>query len=607
MSRRAKSRIRQSDAAGARLAAAPFPVAGEHISGYVRRLARANRLSSLPELYDILGTMGFSQTGGDPQWKALTVATGLPESAFNGLRLPSRSASSSTLVDVGGLRIRTNQMSMQGLSFCPLCLAEGDIVPNRWFVHLITACERHDLQLADGCGNCGKALRTDTVDLGWHCRSCGYALEKMETPPLTEQEKVMASALNGAGKAPPPGALPSGFMKLSAEMKFAVVERLGGIVVRADDDAPFSKKRTFNYGNVDLVKSNRRAADSRAIVRHGIDILLGWPAAYHSLLNSLLDRAPYAAHQLPALRRLATEAGYLAMRPVHSSPGQPVAFIERERTAWLEATFSSPWGARNTRHSAAKITGLDDYSTRAQRDTSGYMTATEALKMLGGGKSPSELAAWVRAELLEVHRNADGYLIPRASVADTVRMFSTLPPDDGREGLTEATNLTRSRHHFYTLEESLIDIAIGHVGAFIRHPTRTGLSALALDMDDITRRRNSAALAALAMEDAFRIIGTIDHYFKAIWGDLAPISALELRAAAAAGHVRHVLPAGTNNKYSIRDLIIDMQGRVGLERVFNLHALSNPGDRRPRELVTQMPRHTGILELTGYASKYTRF
>ena len=580
------------------LSVAPLPEAGEHVSGWVRRLARANGLTSLRQLYAYVGYNGIYQSADERQWQLLAEATGLPIDVLAPMRLPSDTSGSAAPVQLNGLTLRSHQIGRQVFHHCPECLSEARTVPSAWFVHHVTACARHHLKLRDDCPACGRRLRIERLELDWRCGGCGHHLADSPSDPASEVELGFARLLGGDWSEGARGPLRPDLLAIGPEAALTAVERIGKLVLTAEADQPLGEGRgVHRHGKIDQLLENRATSESRAVVQAATTILSEWPHAYHELLTSLLDRAPYAAGREPNLRRLATDAGLLAMRPLRCSTG-PVDYVERERVRWTEGAFGPVMSRRRVRTAGNRFADLKPYAMPERRGREDYMTPVSALRALGGGKSIAELSAWVEADVIEIDRDSEGgYLFPRASVERAIEALRAFPADDGRPGMVGVVSIARSLHPIYLRKDLLIDLAQGHVGAVLRYPDRSGLEALAIDLSDFERRHATANLATIALADGAVQLPYLNGILRKIWRGVTTMTTREAEYV--------VLPerivVGTGRQgmgYTVREMIDFVQAHRPVRLVFHPVALFRDGIRDWRRLVIDEPRYTGVRELT---------
>ena len=591
-----------ASAAPLRLSAAPFPEPGEHPSGYLRRLCATNGMPTLDVLLKAMELRGLCAGGGTATWEALAAATGLDIAIFDEMRMPTRSFLQSKAVTIDGLAVRTSQVVVQSFRFCPTCLAEERIVPYRWFVHHVTACERHEARLVDQCPGCGSKLRLKTMPMTWTCRSCGFELVDTIPTQASQAELGLLDALLGAMTPRGGCPLPDEFMQADAETKLSIVDRLGRLAIQAADDSPIGAERTvYTQGNVDPISPLRTLEESRAVVNAAMPLLADWPGGYRKLLAGLVDRVPYSNQSQSFLRRIATKAGRLAMRPLCISGKKAVPFIDRERERFCSGVLGYQHGSRHPRPLRQGLQHLDGLAKPASLRPDEYVSLAHALAQLGGA-SLTSLDGWIKADLLELHRTEENaYLLTRRSVELAVCLLRLLPPDRGKSDLVEIADIWPTLKKTYQRQDLLIDIVTGHVETFVRRPKASGLDGLAMSARDIDRRRASAVLASAATADHFRLLFHIMGYVAKIWGPIAIMSSDRVDELVDAGAIRRRLRGSRNVKeYSVADVLAHLQVARSLRPVFRLdspHACDKDGWRPS---VIDAPRYKSVREMTGY-------
>ncbi len=569
----------------------PWPRSDEHLSGYLRRLARSNGLTQIEQFHSMLGLRSFESSAGEKAWAALADATGVKSEVFEHMRLPAKAWQRPETVIIEGARFQSSNMVGQPFRFCAECLRTDGVVRSRWFLHHVTACNLHKTQLRDRCA-CGTSLRTRYITLHLECPSCGERLADRTSDPARTSELAFVEALLPSEDAAHEAA--DEYMALPPYQKVALMERLGRLVQLAADDRPFDRVNIFFSKKPEQIPGNRPITQSRSIVDDAVTLLSDWPYSYHRLLRGLVDRAPYRADAPPPLRRLQTDAGFLAARTLHDHSGAPVALLNDERDRFLNdelgvRSFSSD--AKPVRKAFASIAATVKQPAEPLRPEQ-YMNVPDAVALLGG-TGAKDLVGWIEAGLVQLHGAAGGgRRIVKQSVLNAEHLIENLPAEDGTLRLKDFVEIKSRLAMGYELGSALADIVSGHVGAAIRYPGRPALQSMAVRIEDLQRRQACCRLAHLLARNEDRETARLRKLISAAWSDEDPFTARDMKLLEANGGVMgRTGPFGRH--YPIRAVIKALQAS-GHRVLFDLNAKMGDGRLGWRDLVVDPPRYARV-------------
>jgi len=569
----------------------PWPRSDEHLSGYLRRLARSNGLTQIEQFHSILGLRSFESSAGEKAWTALADATGVKGEVFEHMRLPAKAWQRPETIIIEGARFQSSNMVGQPFRFCAECLRADECVRSRWFLHHVTACNVHKTQLRDRCA-CGTSLRTRYITLDLECPSCRARLADRPSEPARTSELAFVGALLPAKDAAPEAA--PGYMALPAYQKVAFAERLGRLVQLAADDRPFDRVGIFFSKKPEQIQGNRPITQSRSIVEDAMALLYDWPYSYHSLLRDLIDRAPYRTDAPPSLRRLQTDAGFLAARTLHDHTGAPVAFLNDERDRFMNdelgvRSFNSD--AKPIRKPFARFAATIRQPAEPLRPEH-YMNVPDAVALLGG-TGAIDLIGWVEAGLVQLHgAPGGGHRILKQSVSNAAHLIENLPAEDGTLRTIDFVEVKSRLAKDYELGSALADIVSGHVGAVIRYPGRPALQSIAIRIEDLQRRQACCRLAHLMVRNEDRETARLRKLISAAWSDEDPITAREMKLLEANGGVTgRIGPFG--RYYPIRAVIKALQAN-GHRVLFDLNTKMGDGRLGWHDLMVDPPRYARV-------------
>ena len=545
----------------------------------MRRLTSANGLESLHHMLRLLGLNSLSQFSEDRLWLSIASATGHALADFTPLRMPDLPPQSSELVEIAGHRVQLNQTVKNRLRACPAC-ADTETILAEWSITHLTACRIHDVQLIDSCPGCERRITYLDRRFLWGCSECGTRLIDAPCLPATPDEHSMMKLLFGDDCSAP---LPA-MAKMSLDARLAVIERLGRISEFAAEDEPL-RNGTMRYAkpSPDIVRAEVDLVSARRAGSSALRLLDNWPTSYHEMLASLVDRNPDPPSAPLGLNRLATRAGHLAMKPLVTATGIPIAFVAEANQHFLEMHLGLARHPTTPRVSRRTLRGVED-APSANLRLDEYMPLATAMQLLDVG--PAELAnSWIKAGILVVHRdNNGGVRVPIASTEAILKRLEALAIEGDGPDFVPIQAITRKVRPPYGRDEMLIDLYAGEIRAVRQFPEDTGLRSLAFHQGDFYRRRSIAYMVDWLREDAFRPILYISDLIELIWGRQ---HRLGVGATEAIGSVRQRKAGKYNKAFAARDVVDHLQ-RSGLEQVFSMGAVS-PDDNWRSYVVSLTP------------------
>lgn len=290
----------------------PAPSKAEGPQGYLLRLAEANCLTVAD-----LGRIGVSY-----DYQCLLDQTLLPEVAVSGdLHDAVRNTAAHW-------REKPRIWNRQFSRFCPWCLGEGEKWQVGWELLLHDACPRHECWLIDRCSTCGEQLTWRRPNL-LRC-PCGADLRR-EWPKLAPEEVVQFSALLEGRffhediEAYPP------FVDLNVDQTQRLVCYLGTYFDPGAGEKPLKRLKACS------MESSWRVTST------GAAMVLGWPAAFHTALTGLQDKA---GQEKIGLSRMFKYAYAYLYRGFSEEVFRP---LQEAFEVWLVEEWKRGLGRRNRR------------------------------------------------------------------------------------------------------------------------------------------------------------------------------------------------------------------------------------------------------------------
>lgn len=542
------------------LGTAPFPAQGEHVAGYVRRLASANGLTDLRELKSLCGFAALSPTSPSGVWRRLAMATGLAASSIDPLRWPRLGTTRDVWLHVLGRPLRRRHLDIEHFRRCTQCLAENRILRTEWSLRHVTACGRHGSQLVDHCLACGSHLRFENTLAAWSCGNCGFDLAGGRPPPAAEDECVLSDALGralyGSGDDRGDIAMPDSFLALPIADAAAVTDHLWRFVVATDatDDQSYSRRTPPPR----LIEARRQAVAAARLLR-------AWPDAFRGLVGSL-DLAESARTRVGAShRQFAGRGAKRLAKPPTTLSGTPIAFL----TDAMKDTLNEIAGHRSGQR--APGSRARPKAMLAQPSSLPPISHADAMLRLEGRPDGRQARWWIDAGLLAEIPTAFGNAVLStdevSTLAASIRFVADDDPHDDAVDMDWIDRSVTCRRE-YDKSAFLKDLLEGRIKAWIVDPDREGLAALSFSRPSILKRAGLAQLAAWIALDAHVAMTRFRQVAVDVWPEIKLPSTASARDIAATGALRftHYDPPGTGrrqHRWHAGDLVADIQRRSG--------------------------------------------
>ena len=500
----------------AALAQIPFPLPGEHLAGYLRRLVSANGLGTPRILQAATGIRRMVSTSADELWQPIRKATGFADERLEPLRWRGMGSHPDRFLLVEGQRLRSTFVETERLRACPSCLVESGTTYNRFHLHHVTACLRHGTRLLDHCPGCTRPLRSADPCHVWTCRHCQLPLETTTPQPAGPSELSIGIALMLHDEPVDRGTrLPSELLALDLNSRIAVIERLGSLVLLAREDEPVTGSPTTARPVV--VQGDWNLERIRTKVRGAHDLLTDWPRSYEGLLGSLLDRNPRSSDGTALQRRFATKAGMLALRPLVAEGDRPIAFVDESTRTFLRSRLGYEKSFRMVRDARRPFRNIEHLAEPATLPVQNYATVVEAAQAVNG--TGVTIAPWIEAGVLRLHRHPNGGMsVPRGDVEAAVSRMSAFPDDDGRDGLEDRMRFILPNLSPYAMRDLIVDLRSGEVPAFVRRRDLPGLRSLAFCDASLRLKRSEAIVGRWLIKDDYKTACQINAHAARIWG-----------------------------------------------------------------------------------------
>jgi hypothetical protein len=538
------------------LGVAPYPAEGEHFGSYVRRLASDNGFSSVGALAKYLGLLTLTPQSSEKTWSRLLEATGIDRSRLDDLRMHHRGEGRRKVAFVDGVEIQSGFLDRVLLRSCPLCLKEHGLVPTRFAIRQVTSCRVHGVLLDDTCP-CGRRRRAFERRSLWDCPSCGMPASEI-TPCPADPREVRIGELLFTETTPLASMLPLGLLAEPLSARAAFVERLGRLGMLERNDRPSASKHNITAKAQDTFGKDRRICDDREVVLTAADLLEGWPAAYHALLERLLDRHPDGSAAKSLLRRFSSEAGHLAIRSFVHIDSRIIPFAEDARVAFLERRLGY---ARNKKISVpkagqyAEMPGTISGLVAGPKALQDFVPAYELATRLHVG-CRSNIGSWFEAGLINATRHTDGNVVVKRSEFDKLMArIHSLPDAPGDDAEFEpSASCNNHRGPFYRQRYFIEDILSGRIRSRDAGHGSEGMASRLIHQADFERRRVLCKTAVQIINDDF--VG-VPSCVRALWRQPMPQKSIinQMRASGRlrtiAGKARHLV--------AVRDFIALLQ------------------------------------------------
>jgi hypothetical protein len=257
------------------LAIRPRPLPGESTLGYLQRVANANGLGSVGQLFSSLRAR---QQGAFDELCARLLLSSEDRALLFG-SLPTHWAHPD--IPLGLTHPDFN--STQG-RWCPLCLREEYVLHGQWTLKLVCTCPKHGIWLQEVCTQCGASLSWgDVVQSMGRCH-CGASLLDAEVEKTNRDAQALTLLLcgesSGAGRL-------TCLSTMTTPAMHRLVRYLGPFQPATK---PWHPGQTLDVHRLDV---------ARGLVTGAAILLANWPANLHAKIAEFQSNAPGS----PSVRR----------------------------------------------------------------------------------------------------------------------------------------------------------------------------------------------------------------------------------------------------------------------------------------------------------------
>jgi transposase len=305
------------------------PASGEHIHGFLGRLAEANGHLGMVAFTRAIGLgTGFGPTSAGVAWRRLAEVACLTEDEIAAMRWRSpEGRKNSSMVTVAGVRTAIGLAYPATTRLCISCLRETGVRPNFWCFTIVAACPRHEVLLTTEC-TCGRKLPHGSAGRTREC-ACGadwYQFEERLAPASAVRiARNLAYRLGPDSRYPATNDFGPPFDQLCAHDYMATVHTLGVAATTPAAEDVLVQKGTGTYRRgasriltgTDLTISRLDAA---------VRVMDGWPDSYFALLKEVEGRNT-SADSTTIAGAFATSIGKLLICPARGADGLPLPFL----------------------------------------------------------------------------------------------------------------------------------------------------------------------------------------------------------------------------------------------------------------------------------------
>lgn len=529
------------------LASSPLPVAGEHVAGYIRRLAIANALPSLRMLGTLHDVGPMSPIGVDASWRSLARATGLPIGMLQAMRWKDAGRNSHRWLDVGGDACRLTDLDLRHLRHCPACLAADGIVRQVWSIRCVTACPIHRTSLVDACADCGRTLLLDERTSLFDCAGCGAPFAGRTGRAAEDGAIAIAIACGASPRDVRPATTFDPLFALPPGRAAAVVGHLARLAA--------SRRPPDPTVAVDHARLAPPLAEAGQEVRDALSLLAHWPEAYLEFLSAMPSRTDDgSAAGSTSCSRPST------IRPPLDEQGRPIGFVVEPTDGYRKEAFGAEPRRRAPGRNRRSITAG---SAKVASLPGGFQPISHAAAMgILEGREDDRLAHWwVAAGLLTERHDVRGTVL---SLDEVTELRLRLDVEDGRVDAghvrLDHVDLKFTKGRDYRKDRFLIDVFAGRI-ASVRVDDGSALGGLAFDRRDLERLRAQARLSAWRATDAHVALTRFVAAARPVYGAGAMPTMADCNAAAQRGTMRfeYYLPptpdARRQKRWAVRDLV----------------------------------------------------
>jgi ribosomal protein L37AE/L43A len=517
------------------IARVPVPLTGEHIAGYLRRLAQRNRLPGLRYTTRLLDVVDITPRSAGHVWDRLVESLDVRPSFVEPLRWREAPGGVRSWLRFFGHDVHDTYLHFQKMRICRGCVADTDTVLAIWSLRHLTACPSHGTKLAESCSRCGKQFKFHTYN-GWTCTDCSTDFRDGADDPADECEVAVAASLiaaaTGASISPATRSrFPRTWHRAPLQERLTTLEYLGQLSqLNEADHIPKYFKRQFRQIIID---AHRTTDDHRKTVLRAAEILSNWPAAYHELLGGLVDRNPNPTASAPLVRRFSTAAGLYAIQGLKDRDGGDLGLIGEARFNFLAKRIDYRRGGRDL---------LQPYAMWRRKEQtepdSNLVSTAKARELVCNGEA--NLTVLTKGGLVTGVKQRSGILAwPRDKIEAIRAELASLPdPPANTSSLIPATDIlkrpaTRSYPHHFLLR----DILSGTMPAYSTGPT---LAETFLHPSHLEYLQSVHILGNWIAEGSYRELQFFNRHSTQVWGPMGHYKLRDAMQIVAAGELDYV-------------------------------------------------------------------
>lgn len=552
----------------------PTPLPGEHIAGYLRRLATVNRMPSLRALTKLLDVVDLTPRSAEPLWDRLAEGLGVGDNFIEPLRWRQAGTQRSWITFLGH-EVHESYLDLRKTRFCATCVEETDTLASIWSLRHLTACHIHETRLRETCPGCQKGLRSHT-HYCWTCTDCGTDFRDGSEDPAEDYEVTVAASLAAAAIGAPPSAgiaerFPAAWHSASLHERLTTIEYLARLrQLSQADTIPRTLKR--QYAPI-VVDAHVTSDQHRETAKIATETLACWPEAYEQILESLIDRNPDPSASAPLLRRFSTAAGAFAIRSLQDRAGAELKLIGEARRRFLARRMNYRPGGRDL---LRRYKGPQP----AIGVNTDVVSTERACELLGA--TPAVLKVLEKAGMLRSTRPGGRIRAWSIGEIETVRTrIASLPapPKDNRD-LVPAAVLFKSQtfSRQYPSHMALQDMISGTLPAFSRGPT---LAETCFDRSDLDYLASVHKIRSWIQANAYRELQFFNLHSTRLWGPMGHYKLREAMQLVAAQELDCIDAKYLVNdwwrarQFRVIDLVRHIQAIIG-PRHFDLDDPANP-------------------------------
>ncbi|MEG3169208.1 TniQ family protein [Sphingomonas sp. LB3N6] len=529
------------------IANSPLPVAGEHVAGYVRRLAIANALPSLRMLGTLNDVGPMSPLSVDESWRALARTTGLPIETLEAMRWKGIARNSHSWFKVGDDAYRLTDLDLRHLRHCPACLAADGILQQAWSIRCVTACPIHRTSLVDACSDCGRTLLLDERTRLFACAGCSASFNEQRTSTAEDGAIAISIACGAKHLDCRPTTTFDALFALPPGHASAVVHHLGQLGI--------SRETPGSTVSRDVARLAPTLAQVRREVAGALSLLAHWPDAYLDLLSSMPSLTEGGSSCSPA-----THIARMTTQPLLDEKDMPIRFLLEPTNGYRKEALNAEPRRRAPGRNQRPIAPGSAITTTLPGSFQPISHAA-AMGILEGREDNRLAHWWIAAGLLTEHHDASGSILSLEEVTELrLRVDVERGESSPRHVRLDNVDLKFTRGGDYRKDRFLRDVFAGRIGC-VRVDDGSALNGLAFDRLDLERLRAQARLSVWQAADSHVAITKFVAAALPVFGAQALPTMADCNAAARRGETRfeYYLPptpgARRQKRWAVRDLI----------------------------------------------------